>query len=316
MTSSGGPPAPAPSLTPRETAVLAWADRARRTRLTVRDMAEAVGPSAAPKTASSLARKGVLDRVGRGVYVVRPLRAVAAPWSLSALAAVAALLDGQRYYVGGPAALALHRLTTQSYGSVVDVFVTGHRRPRELGGARIVFHEAPPALIGFGLTTVPIEGVPLSVSDPERTLLDLLEHPRMLGIPETLAAVAAAAARVDLARLLGYATRWPNLSTCQRLGVLLERAGTPPDALRPLADRVRSAGVAAMVRAAPRRGPTHRVWRIVENDAGATCRGTPRTKAEPKLHVATSPDSRLSASRATASLRPSPGCYRRPNRDA
>jgi len=259
---------PAPSLTPRETAVLAWADRARRTRLTVRDVAEAVGPSAAPKTASSLARKGVLDRVGRGVYVVRPLRAIAAPWSVSALAAVAALLEGQRYYVGGPAALALHRLTTQAYGSVVDVFVTGHRRSRELGGARLVYHALPPQAFDFGLTDILIEGTALSVSDPERTILDLLENPRLLGTAETFAVVGAATARVDITRLLQYALRWPNLSTCQRLGVLLERAGTRPDTLRPLAEHVRGAGVTAMLRAAPRRGPTNPVWCIVENDAG------------------------------------------------
>ncbi len=265
---------PAPSLTPRETAVLAWADRVRRTRLTVRDMAEAVGPSAAPKTASSLARKGVLDRVGRGVYVVRPLRAIAAPWSISTFAAVAALLEGQRYYVGGPAALTLHRITTQAYGSVVDVFVMGHRRPRELGGARIVFHTATPGTLDYGVTTIQIEGNALSLSDPERTLLDLLEHPRLLGNPETFATVRAATTRIHLPRLLDYALHWPNLSTCQRLGVLLERAGTPSSTLAPLADRVRVAGVAAMLRQAPRRGHTHSVWRIVENDADVVSRTT------------------------------------------
>lgn len=261
-----------PALTSRETAVLAWADRARRTRLTVRDVAEAVGAEAAPKTASSLARKGVLDRLGRGVYLLRPLRAVAAPWSVSALAAVAALLEGQRYYVGGPAALALHRLTAQAYGSLVDVFVTGHRRARELGGARVVFHAAPPGAFEYGLTTIEIEGSTLSVSDPERTVLDLLEHPRLLGAAEIFAVVKAAATRVDLSRLVDYALRWPNLSTCQRLGVLLERAGVPSTTLEPLAHRVHGAGVAAMVRSAPRRGHTHPVWRIVENDAGVASR--------------------------------------------
>jgi predicted transcriptional regulator of viral defense system len=249
-------------------------------------MADVVGSAAAPKTASTLARKGVLDRVGRGVYVVRPLRAVAAPWSVSALAAVAALLEGQRYYVGGPAALSLHRLTTQAYGSVVDVFVTGHRRARELGNARVVFHEAPPELFGFGLTTVPIESIPLSVSDPERTLLDLVEYPRMLGIPETLAAVASAAKRVDVARLIEYAKRWPNLSTCQRLGVLLERARAAPEALQTLADHVRGAGVTAMLRAAPRRGPTHPVWRVVENDGAVATRTTEPVKPRRRRRAA------------------------------
>lgn len=258
-----------PSLTSRETAVLAWADRARQTRVTVSDVAEAVGTAAAAKTAASLARKGVLDRVGRGVYVVRPLRAVAAPWSASTLALVAALLEGERYYVGGPAALTLHRLTTQAYGSIVDVFVERRRRTRELNRARVVFHPTPGWAFDDGLTKVTVEGSDLRVSDPERTLIDLLERPRLLGPAATIAAVQAAIPRVDLSRLLEYALRWPNLSTCQRLGVLLERAGVPAIALNHLAVRVGGAGITAMIRGAPRRGRTHSVWRIVENDPGA-----------------------------------------------
>ena len=267
-----------------ETAVLSWADRTRRARLTTRDVAGVVGEAAAARTAASLVRKGALDRVGHGVYVVRPLRALAAPWSISALAAVAHLLTGQTYYVGGPAALALHRLTTQAYGSVVDVFVTGHRRPRTLGGARIVFHTAPPEAFNFGLTSVEVEGVGLTVSDPERTILDLVERPDLLGRAATFAAVTEAASRLALDRLVGYALRWPNLSTCQRLGVLLERAGIPSasgigggtagqrerhDPIGRLAERVAEAelrGVPAMVRSRPRHGRVHVTWRIVLND--------------------------------------------------
>ena len=72
----------------------------------------------------------------------------------------------------------------------------------------------------------------------------------MLGMAQTFAAIQAAAPRVDLLRLLDYALRWPNVSTCQRLGVLLERAGIAQVALQPLAARVQDAGVAAMIRSA------------------------------------------------------------------
>jgi predicted transcriptional regulator of viral defense system len=265
-----------PALSARETAVLAWADRTRRTRLTTRDVAGVVGQSPALKTASSLVRKGVLDRVGRGVYLVRPLRAIAGAWTVSALAAVAALLQGQTHYVGGPAALALHRLTTQAYGSVLDVFVTGHRRPRTLGGARVVFHVAPPAAFAFGLTTARIESADVVMSDPARTIIDMVEHPDLLGTAATFEAVRTAAPRLNLPMLLDYAARWPNLSTCQRLGVLLERGGVPVSALAPLVTLVQDAGVAAMLRAAPRRGRVHPTWGIVLNDVDGANDGAAR----------------------------------------
>lgn len=118
-----------------------------------------VGDAAGAKVVSSMARKGALDRVGRGVYVVRPLRALAEPWALSALVGVAHLLGDERYYVGGPAALTLHRLTGQLFTSRLDVYVRRQRRSRTVGNARVVFHIAAEWAFAFGLTTVRIEGV-------------------------------------------------------------------------------------------------------------------------------------------------------------
>lgn len=276
-----------PSLTPRETAVLAWADRARQQHFTLRDIASVIGDSAAAKTAASLVRKGALDRIGHGAYLLRPLRALARPWERSALAYVAALLTGQIYYVGGPAALSLHRITQQLYGSVIDVFITGHRRARVLGSSRVVFHVLPADRFSPGITSLSIEGFDLSVSDPERTVLDLAERPDLLGPNALQEALDTSAARLDLSRLSAYASNWPNLSTCQRLGVLLERAGIPVSALEPLARHVRHAGVAAMIRARPRKGPIHPTWRIILNDVDTPGEASPTTRKRRRSHTPT-----------------------------
>jgi len=95
--------------------------------------------TAAAKVVASMARKGVLDRVGRGIYVIRPLRAVGRQWSVSAYTAVEHALSGKRHYIGGLAALTVHRLTAQMHASVVDVFLAGRRTPQIIANARIRF---------------------------------------------------------------------------------------------------------------------------------------------------------------------------------
>lgn len=260
----------APPLSARETTILRWADEHARGRLTAQDIRALLG-DAAPRVASSMARKGLLDRVGRGVYLVRPLRAVADPWTHSALAGVAHLLAGEPYYVGGPAALTLHRLTSQLFTSRLDVYVRRQRRPRTIGNARVTFHITADWAFTFGLTTVQIEGVDVHVTDPERTLLDILERTeRLVGLRLADRAVREALPRVNLERLVAYALRWPTASTRQRLGLLLERRGVSPELLAPLAAAAAVSRSLPSIRPGrPRVGGVHPVWRIVENDRPA-----------------------------------------------
>ena len=238
--------------------------------MTIDEIAREVGVGTAHMVASRLVRKGVLDRIGRGLYLVRPFRALGRGWTGSSLASVARLLEGVPYYVTGLAALTVHHLTEQAYASVVDVFVTGHRRARRLGNATVVFHVAPAEAFAHGLIDVEVEGIPLRVADPERTLLDALDYPHMTGgLPAALVVVANALPRVDRAKLVTDAlTGHRRVGTLQRLGLLLERAGEPVSIWLPLADRVApNRGPLSLVPGAPRRGKVHPVWHVVENDA-------------------------------------------------
>ncbi len=68
----------------------------------------------------------------------------------------------------------------------------------------------------------------VNVSDVERTLLDALDHPRLVGgMRRALDLFSTGLARADLNTLIGHAVRGSRHSTCQRVGVLLERRGPP-----------------------------------------------------------------------------------------
>ena len=232
--------------------------------------------SAAAKVVASMARKGVLDRVGRGVYVIRPLRAVGRPWSVSAYTTVALALSDTRYYIGGLAALTVHRLTDQMHASVVDVFLAERRAPQVMANARVRFHSVPAAELVVGLSSVIVEQVPVWMSDPERTLVDALNYPYAFGgVAQGVRAVDHALSKVSLDRLVTYALKLSGMSSLQRLGVLMERHGAPGQQLARIEDEVRNTkNVPAMV-PGPRRGPVNPRWHISENDLVDTGHGSP-----------------------------------------
>lgn len=165
-------------------------------------------------------------------------------------------------------ALTFHRLTEQQYASVLDAFVAGRQRSRRLGGARLVFHRVSSERLSYGSVAVALEGMFVQLSDPERTLIDLLDFPTLAGGGgEALRIVKHTLRRVDRAKLLEYAVRGARSSTCQRLGVLLERAGAAPRRLTELHKRVlKTKSLLSMETGTPRRGPFNPRWSVIEND--------------------------------------------------
>ena len=255
-----------PSLGPQEVALLSELDRRRLTRVTSGQAREVLGV-ATHRVLSDMARKGLLDRVGRGVYLVRPLRSVARPWSVSALAAVEYLLQDEPHYVGGLIALTLHRLTDQQHASLIDAFVLRRRKERIIANATVRFHASKANRIGVGTTHVQVENAAVSVSDPEKTLLDALDYPQPFGgLREGVRLVSRSLDRVKPAVLIDYALELSTTSTLQRLGVLLERHGTVQAQLDVLAARIRNTSNKPTMVPGPRTGTLNPTWHIIEND--------------------------------------------------
>lgn len=265
-----------PSLSKREVALLADWERTGVNRVTTQDLAKGLdvtSPTAAV-ILSRLAQKGALDHIGRGVYGVRPMRAIGVPWATSGVVAVANLLDGRDYYVGGTVALTTHHLTEQVYHSVVDTFVAGRRPPQRLGNAWIVFHSLRwPQAYHLGIIHVSIGSVMVRMSNPERTLLDLIDRPDLLGSARSaIATVRSALGMVDVDRLIAYATRWPRRATRQRLGYILDQEGVSRARLASLLQNKRPTQVVPLLVDESGHGPIHSPWRVRRNDVGGTAR--------------------------------------------
>lgn len=259
-------------LSKRERALLAEWEKGRRRTVTFEDIKKRTGPGAARVTASRLVKKRVLDRIGRGLYAVRPFRAVGETWAFPALVGVEQILRKDPHYVGGLAAFTLNRLTQQQHGSLIDVFVPAFRRSRRVGNARVVFHRRDPAVFGVGVGRVEVDGVAVAVSDPERTVIDALDQFRVVGgMAEAIRLFRGALPKLDLERLVAAALAISRSSTCQRLGLLLEREGSRGAAMKRLRKRAEeSTGVHLLVPGRPRLGRVHPVWKIIENDKAGT----------------------------------------------
>lgn len=260
----------AESLSRVETSLLASWERNGQARVTLEDLLVGAPTHDPYVLASSLVRKGLLHRVAPGKFLVRAMRTVGRSWSPTAIAATAAILTGEIYYLGGWWALSFHRLSQQVYGSVLDVFVTRRRRHREVPGTRILFHVLAPDAFTWGVEVAEIEHQLTSVSDRERTILDALDHPSPYATVRGGLAVVQDVLRnaeFDRERLVDYALRAARPSTRARLGVLLEDAHTQERLLRKL-ERGQAIGQRTLVSLVPgggRRGHVRSRWSVLDN---------------------------------------------------
>jgi predicted transcriptional regulator of viral defense system len=119
----------------------------------------------------------------------------------------------------------------------------------------------------FGFEKVWVGEARITITDPERTLLDGLARPQYCGdFAEVLHAFQARSERLDLQRILDYALRLDG-ATAKRLGWILEQAGIDPARLEVLA-KMPVKGYRTLDPTGPRSGPRNRRWMIQENLPG------------------------------------------------
>lgn len=177
----------------------------------------------ARKVAHDLVRKGWLQRVGRGRYLLNPSR-----HGPDAVPDTDPLRLGSRiaspYYFGYATAAELLGLLPQA--SRVYYVVTPKRgtsiRTRIARFRRVTV--APSRF--FGVQTIVRRGQTLSVSDTERTVLDCLSRPELSGgLGGVVQVMASAGGRLNWSRLRQHLARLGSRSLTLRLGFLLEWLG-------------------------------------------------------------------------------------------
>lgn len=238
---------------------LAQLHRAFSGPFTVNDAAEVLDlpVPAAGRLLAYLARKRWLSRVRRGLYVAVPLDA-ARPGEWSEDPWLIAVKAFAPCYVGGWSAAEHWGLTEQLFRDLVVVTSSETRQRHQVLQDQpfLVTHRRPEAL-AFGLATAWRGQAKVPVSDPTRTLIDVLDDPSIGGGIRHVSAVIAeylVSVHRNDELLVGYGDRLGNRSVFKRLGWVLEVRGIAGPLLDACADR-RSAGLVKLdptVRAAGR----------------------------------------------------------------
>ncbi len=199
----------------------------------IRDLV-AVSPTHAAKLLAAMARKGALQRVGRGRYVV----------------VSSDVLYGRQSFVADPF-------------QVVD-----ERRPINWGRAEILFVQVQRAKF-FGIQEIRYHDAFFRISDREKTLLDCLERFDLCGgMDEVVHTISVLLPETDPERLLAYVPMMVNQALVHRLGYILEKLSTqlpvPETLLDSLATLI-APRVYPLDPHGPGAGPAHPRWRVREN---------------------------------------------------
>jgi predicted transcriptional regulator of viral defense system len=119
----------------------------------------------------------------------------------------------------------------------------------------------------FGFEKVWVGEAQVTITDPERTLLDGLSMPQYCGdLAEVLHAFEIRGPQLNIPCIIDYARRL-DTATAKRLGWVLERQGIPSDQLNPLL-AIPTKGFRKLDPTGPSQGPYDARWHIQENLPG------------------------------------------------
>ncbi len=222
------------------------------------------------RTAKLLARwttQGWLTRVRRGVYITVPLSAQSPDrWVEDTWAVLAKVFEP--CYIGGWSACEHWGLTEQIFRDVVVYTARPiHARTGVIQDTRYVAKTLPEKKL-FGTRPVWRGEVQVRVSDPTRTIVDVLDDPTMGGgirnVADVVTAYLASRHRSD-EELVEYVERIGNRTIYKRLGFMVERLGLGAPELVARCRSKLSSGYSKLDPHGPATGKLVRRWQLREN---------------------------------------------------
>lgn len=184
-----------------------------------------VSPTDSAKMLARWSKTGWVSRVHRGIYVPVPLESPTADVPLEDPWIIAERLFAP-CYIGGWSAAEDWGLTEQIFRTIVVMTVQKPRdRSPNIKGTKFLLRTILKRAM-FGLKTIWRGQVKVSVSDPTRTILDMLNDPKLGGGLRSSVDILLnylRSEKKDLKLLMEYADRLKNGAVFKRLGFLLER---------------------------------------------------------------------------------------------
>lgn len=184
-----------------------------------------VSSTDAAKLLSRWAKKGWLSRVYRGVYVTVPLESRTADMPLENAWVIAEKLFSP-CYIGGWSAAENWGLTEQIFRKVMVMTTQKPRRRLCVVKGTEYFLRQVPVKAMFGLKPVWQGQVKVMLSDPTRTIVDMLDDPGLGGGIRSVADMFINYLKSEnkkMELLLKYAKQLGNGAVFKRLGFMLER---------------------------------------------------------------------------------------------
>jgi predicted transcriptional regulator of viral defense system len=219
------------------------------------------------KALSDLENKGWLQRLERGLYMIVPLEAgPGGRWTEDPLVIASQLVpDGA---VGYWSALHYWNLTEQ-VPRTVFVQTVRQRNPSEIEilGVNYKFIRLVKNKI-FGIVERMISGLPLYITDREKTLVDACDRPDLVGGIRQVAQVLRSGEALDWSRIDQYLERLDSGTIFKRLGFLVDTLDIqiPERAARLQAWQEKmSHGIGWLDIGGTREGPVRTKWRIRVN---------------------------------------------------
>jgi len=234
----------------------------------VSDAVKALGvdPQTAAMKLARWAEQGWLRRVRRGVYIAVPVDAEnPKAWTEDALI-VASGIWSPCYFTGWTAAN--HWGLSEQVFRTIVLKTTNRVRARRvemLEHDYLVSH-IDKRHLSWGLEASWQDGVRLTYADPARTVIDILDEPRLGGgIRHGAEILGAYLAEHDPDRLIDYGDRLGNRTVFKRLGHLVESLGAEQPHLIEACRQRLSAGVSLLDPDGPRSGPRVPQWNLRAN---------------------------------------------------
>jgi predicted transcriptional regulator of viral defense system len=251
-------------LTQRESLLISALARQDRKIFSTED-ARAVTEGDAKKMMSSLIKKKWVLPLRRGLYAIVPLDVgVKGADSFILHNFVIASHLVEPYYIAYWSALNHHGLSEQ-IPRTTFIATTKPKMPLTILDSDYYFVAIEKRKF-FGSQEIEIEDWKVSISTPEKTIADCLDHPEHSGgIDEVAKAIYFNHKDFDLAKVYEFAKRMENLTILKRLGYILEIANLLDTTKDVFAHFTPTKGYPALDPISPRKGRHNSKWGLLVN---------------------------------------------------
>jgi len=218
--------------------------------------------------AHSLVKKGWIESLGKGRFLLIEAKRGYKKLAPRMSPYVITRILNQPYYIGYLSATNHHHLTTQ-LPRVLHIAVQRQRRPFRFKHVTVQFVTVTRKKF-FGYEKAKIDNEEVIVSNLEKTVLDSLDRPALVGGIEAVARlILLASPRINFKKLLLYTKQMGNRAVAVRLGYLLNALHVPktpksvPKELKKYVNQIRTP--LGEVDRWGRKGRIDTEWNIIEN---------------------------------------------------